>query len=198
MYYYRGPGQLVTYTRPDLAVEAFTRMNKPLVVIGDGPHLEALKKVAGPSVKFLGRCDFATLRHHLSHCRALVFPGEEDFGILPVEAMASGRPVIAYGAGGALESIGDEGAGVFFQDQTVEGLIEAVERFEARADEFDPQAIRARSENFSAARFRREMQAFVEAEWARKRSKFQRPAWNSDETVAERADLLIPAKADRA
>ncbi|WP_082655931.1 glycosyltransferase [Aureimonas sp. D3] len=196
--YYLCAGQLVTYKRPDLAVQAFTRMNKRLVVIGDGPHLDALKKIAGPTVTFLGRCDFATLRHHLSHCRALVFPGEEDFGILPVEAMASGRPVIAYGAGGAVESIGDEGAGVFFRDQTVDGLIEAVERFEARAGEFDSKAIRARSENFSAARFRREMQTFVETEWARKQSAFERPSWNREPADLKERDLLLPAKTDQA
>ncbi|ALN72844.1 glycosyltransferase [Aureimonas sp. AU20] len=189
--YYLCAGQIVTYKRVDLAVQAFTRMGKPLVVIGDGPHLEPLRRVAGPSVKFLGRCDFATLKHHLSHCRALVFPGEEDFGILPVEAMASGRPVIAYGAGGALESMGDEGAGVFFTDQSVDGLVDAVRRFEARFDEFDPSRIRKRAQRFSSARFRREMSAFVEAELARKRNTFRQPEWNEIEAHEDSSNTLV-------
>ena len=195
--YYLCAGQVVTYKRVDLAVRAFTQNGKPLVVIGDGPQLEALRRVAGPNVKFLGRCDFATLKHHLSHCRGLVFPGEEDFGILPVEAMASGRPVIAYGAGGALESIGDERAGVFFREQTVEGLVEAVERFEAQFDEFDPAFIRQRALRFSSARFREEMSAFVEAEWARKRDRFHRPEWNESELPKNAPDLLVLPHDDR-
>ena len=130
--FYLWAGELAPYKRPDLAVEAFTRMGKRLVVIG-GPDkaAERLKARAGDCVTFLGRADDATFRDHLARCEALVFPGEEDFGIVPVEAMASGRPVIAYDRGGARDTVVDGRTGLLFRDQSVEGLIEAVERFEA-------------------------------------------------------------------
>lgn len=128
--YYLWAGQLVRYKRPDVAVEAFRRMGKKLVVIGEGAERRALERVAGDTVTFLGSAPFDVLRHHLARCKALVFPGAEDFGIVPVEAQASGRPVIAYGRGGVLETVVDGKTGILFGECSVEGLVEAVERFE--------------------------------------------------------------------
>jgi len=122
--YYLYAGELVGYKRADLAVEACKRLDVPLVVIG-GPAsaVKTLKKQAGPKTRFLGNVDFATLKHHMARCKALLFPGEEDFGIVPVEVMASGRPVIAYGRGGALDTVKHGETGILFEEQSVEGLI---------------------------------------------------------------------------
>ncbi len=147
-------GQLVAYKKIELAVEAFNRMGKKLVVIGAGERLDAVRKLAGPSVTVMGAQPFAVLKDHLERCRALVFPGEEDFGIVPVEAMASGRPVIAFDKSGVRDSVVDGKTGILFEPQTVEGLIAAVTRFEASAASFDPAAIAAHAAQFDRAHFR--------------------------------------------
>lgn len=144
-------GELVGYKRPELAVEAFNRMRRKLVVIGGGEMLGQIRRLAGPTVTVLGPAPFAELRHHYARCQALVFPGEEDFGIVPVEAMASGRPVIAYGRGGATETVLPGRSGVFFDEQSVDALIAAVEGF--REDDFDPMAIAAHAGKFSREAF---------------------------------------------
>jgi glycosyltransferase involved in cell wall biosynthesis len=161
-------GELVPYKRPDLAVETFNRSGKKLVVIGGGEMLSALRALAGPTVSILGPQPFHVLKDHYRSCQALVFPGEEDFGIVPVEAMASGRPVIAYKRGGATESIVDGLTGVFFEKQTVEDILDAVERCEALR--IDPQAIVAHAKNFSVDRFESQMKAFVEERLAAHRA----------------------------
>lgn len=161
--FYLCAGQLVPYKRADLAVRAFSRMGKRLVVIGEGAQASALRKVAGPTIQLLGYQPFDVLRDHLARCRALIFPGEEDFGILPVEAMASGRPVIAFDAGGARETVTSETVGIRFPEQTEESLMEAVARFEAMESSFDPAAIREHAESFSAAIFRRRMHRLIDA-----------------------------------
>ncbi len=153
-------GELVRYKRPELAVQAFNRTGRRLVVIGGGEMLNELRAMAGPSVTMLGPQPFETLRHHYARCRALIFPGEEDFGIVPVEAMASGRPVVAFGKGGATETVIDGVTGTFFADQTVEGLLDAVDRCE-RID-FDPEAAVAHAAAFGTERFMREMGGFVD------------------------------------
>jgi len=140
-------GELVAYKRPELAVEAFNRMRRKLVVIGGGEMLDRIRRLAGPTVTVLGPAPFAELRHHYAHCQALIFPGEEDFGIVPVEAMASGRPVIAYGRGGATETVVPGVSGVLFDEQSVEALIEAVEGFHDA--DFNPLATVAHARNFS-------------------------------------------------
>ena len=147
-------GELAPYKRPDIAVEAFTRSGRPLTVIG-GPDeaVARLRAKAGPNVTFLGKVPFPVLRHHLATCRALVFPGEEDFGIVPVEAMASGRPVIALGRGGALDTVVDGATGILFDEQSADGLNEAVERLEGMA--FDSTTLRRHAERFDEAAFRR-------------------------------------------
>jgi glycosyltransferase involved in cell wall biosynthesis len=149
--FYLLAGELVAYKRPDLAVEAFNKSGQKLVVIGGGEMLERLRKFAGPTVRVLGQQPFEILRQHLSRCRALVFPGEEDFGIVPVEAMASGRPVIAFAKGGALETVVDGKTGVFFHEQTCESLLSAIRKAEHIA--FDSIAISEHAKKFDRQNF---------------------------------------------
>jgi glycosyltransferase involved in cell wall biosynthesis len=160
--YYLCAGQLVGYKRVDIAVEAFTRLNKKLVVVGDGAELAQLKKLAGPTITFTGRASLQQLQEHFSACRALVFPGQEDFGIVPLEVMAAGRPVIAYGRGGALETVIDGHTGIFFDDQSTDGLVAAVQRFETMGSQFeDRAAIRAHAQRFSTETFKSQVHAFI-------------------------------------
>ena len=121
--------RLVPYKRVDLAVQAFNQLGLPLRIIGDGRDRARLESLAEPNVRFLGYVDDETRRRHLSQCRALIFPGEEDFGLVPVEAQASGRPVIAFAAGGALDTVVANETGLFFSEQSVKSLCDAVERF---------------------------------------------------------------------
>jgi glycosyltransferase involved in cell wall biosynthesis len=150
--YYLMVGELVGYKRPDIAVEAFNRLKRPLVVIGGGEMLEEIRKLAGPTVTVLGPQRFDVLKHHYARCKALVFPGEEDFGIVPVEAMASGRPVLAYRAGGATETVVEGLSGLFFDKQSVEALIEGVMRMDCF--DVDPAGILSHSRRFSEPLFR--------------------------------------------
>ncbi len=147
-------GELAPYKRADIAVEAFTRMGLPLTVVGDGAMARSVRRGAGDNIRFVTRLDFAGLRDAYARCRALVFTAEEDFGIVPVEVMASGRPVLAYGAGGALETVVPEVTGILFQPQTVEGLIEGVRRLESWLPRFDPRAAIEHAAGFSEQRFR--------------------------------------------
>lgn len=160
--FYLMVGQLVGYKRADLAVKAFTRTGKRLVIIGEGEEMRALRDMAGRNVEFLGRQPFEVVRDRYSRCQALVFPGEEDFGIVPLEAMASGRPVIAFGKGGALETVVDGKTGVFFHEQTEDALLDAVERFEGMKSGFLPAEIRAHACLFGPERFRSEISKIVE------------------------------------
>ena len=153
-------GELVAYKRPELAVEAFNRMRRKLVVIGGGEMLDRIRRLAGPTITVLGPAPFADLRHHYARCQALIFPGEEDFGIVPVEAMASGRPVIAYGRGGATETVRPGVSGVLFDEQTVDALINAVEGF--RDSGFDPAAIVRHARGFSRDVFMAGMRAQID------------------------------------
>jgi len=159
--FYLVVSQLVPYKRIDVAVAAFNRLNKKLVIIGEGSERGRLEKMAGPNMTFLGSQPQPVLRDHYRRCRALVFPGIEDFGITPLEAQASGRPVLALRAGGALETIRENSTGIFFNEQTAESLIEAVETFETRKAEFDPAACRANAERFGADRFRANFSAYL-------------------------------------
>jgi len=118
--------RLLNYKRVDLAVAACNRLQVPLRVVGIGPDLPALKRLAGPTVQFLGRLSDQEVAQELARCQALIFPGEEDFGLTPVECMASGRPVVAFGAGGALETVLEGETGLFFREQTVDSLAEAL------------------------------------------------------------------------
>jgi glycosyltransferase involved in cell wall biosynthesis len=145
-------GELVGYKRPDIAIEAFNRMKLPLIVIGGGEQLAAMRQLAGPTVRVLGPQPFSVLKEHYARCKALVFPGEEDFGIVPVEAMASGRPVLAYGRGGATETVVEGLSGSLFHEQSWEALAEAIERMERF--EIDGEAIAAHARRFSEPVFR--------------------------------------------
>jgi glycosyltransferase involved in cell wall biosynthesis len=138
--------RLVAYKRIDLAVEAFTRMQRPLVVIGDGPARAGLERMAGPTVRFLGRLNDAEVSRAYARCQALVFPGEEDFGIVPLEANAAGRPVIAFQRGGALDTVRPGVTGTFFAQQTPEALAAAV--LESERTPWDPGIIRQHAEAF--------------------------------------------------
>jgi len=153
--------RLVPYKRIDLAIEACNRLQLPLVIIGGGRDLERLKKLAGPTIHFMGRLSDQEVLHYYTHCRALIFPGEEDFGITPLEAQASGRPVIAYGAGGALASIVDGVTGVFFHEQTVESLTTVLANFNERI--FNQESIRNHALEFDTPRFQRRILQFIEA-----------------------------------
>jgi glycosyltransferase involved in cell wall biosynthesis len=157
--FYLCAGQLIPYKRVDLAIEACKALGRKLVIIGTGSEQAALARKAGPLVTFLGHVDNATLRSHYARCRALLFTGEEDFGIVPLEAMACGRPVIAYGKGGALETVSPV-SGLHFSEQTTQSLMDAMLRFEATEHSFDPAAITRHAANFSKARFR---ERFLEA-----------------------------------
>lgn len=153
--FYLYAGELTAYKRPELAIEAFNRLDKPLVVIG-GPHKaeRALSRKARRNIRFLGRVPDATLRRYFASCKALIFPGEEDFGILPVEVMAAGRPVIAYGKGGALDTVIDGATGLHFHEQSVDALVKAVQRFEALGlDRIDPARLIAHAHRFDEAAF---------------------------------------------
>jgi glycosyltransferase involved in cell wall biosynthesis len=161
--FYLVVGQLVGYKRTGLAVEAFNRMGKPLIVIGEGADLEPLRAKAKPNVTLLGRQPFSVMQDHFARCKALIFPGEEDFGIVPVEAMASGRPVIAFRKGGALETVVDGTTGLFFDKQTPEAIIAAVEEFEQMQDRFSVEQIVEHAQKFGRARFQQNMKNFIES-----------------------------------
>lgn len=142
---------LVPYKKIELAVRAYTRLGYPLKIVGTGTQSTRLRRLAGAHIEFLGRLDDERIRDLYRHCRLLVFPGEEDFGIVPVEAQACGRPVVAYGIGGALETVVDGQTGVFFHAKTEAALLAAVEQ--AATIRWDPVAIRANTERFSEANF---------------------------------------------
>lgn len=157
--YYLVVSRLVPYKRVDLAVQAFSALGEKLVVAGDGPELKRLKAMAGPNVEFTGFVDGKQLENLYSGCRAFLFPGFEDFGLTPLEAQASGRPVIAYGAGGALETVIEGLTGTFFKEQTADSLAEAVRRFDWQST--DPAAVRAHAQQFDTAVFRKKIADFA-------------------------------------
>jgi glycosyltransferase involved in cell wall biosynthesis len=157
--YYLSVGRLIPYKQVDLAVEACTRLGLPLKVGGAGRDLGRLQRMAGPTVEFLGYVPDDELPDLMAHCKAFLFPGAEDFGITPIQAMAAGRPVIAYAYGGALDTVVERVSGTLYREQTVEALIDALQRFEP--DSYDPTLIRRHAEQYDVAVFRREMAGFV-------------------------------------
>ena len=187
--YYLLVSAFAPYKRVDLAVEAFSRLGRPLKVVGTGQDFERVRALGGPNVEFLGWRDDRELARLYAGCRAFIFPGEEDFGITPLEAQASGRPVIAYGAGGALETVvglnpeevafppgfrPPEGAaptGLFFARQDPEALAQAVLRFEAEEAKFRPEAARRQALRFGRERFREEARARFLNGYARHRER---------------------------
>lgn len=151
--------RLVPYKRIDLAVQAFNMLGLPLIIIGDGRDRRNLERLAKPNVRFLGRLSDQEVRRYLLGCRAFLFPGEEDFGIAPLEAQAAGKPVIAYAAGGALDTIQEGITGEFFREQTPEALAEVVDRFDP--SRYDPMACIANARRFDVTVFKEKWLAFV-------------------------------------
>ena len=179
--YYLIVSELVPYKRVDLAVDAFNRLGKKLVIIGTGSELDSLKARAKSNIAFLGRQPSFVLKHHYEHCRAFLLPGIEDFGITPLEAQAAGSPVIAYGSGGALETVIDGKTGRFFAEQTPASLADAIIDFESERHRFSPLRSRRQAERFSPARFRNEMKAYLRMEFPHL---FENYAW-PDEPAPE-------------
>jgi glycosyltransferase involved in cell wall biosynthesis len=163
--------RFVPYKRIDLVIEAFASMRQELVVIGDGPDRAKLERIAGPNVKLLGYQPDEVVAKYLQQAKAFILAADEDFGIAAVEAQAAGCPIIAYGKGGALETVvgwpDPEGTGVFFDDQTPEALEAAVRLFEDRSAEFKPETCRRNAERFRRERFQQEFKATVEELWGK-------------------------------
>jgi len=170
--YYLIVSRLTDYKRVDLAIEACNRLGRRLRIVGDGDQYKRLRGMAGPGIEFLGYLADEQVHQNYAHCRALLFPGEEDFGIVPVEAHSFGRPVIAFGKGGVLETVvpacptegihTEHSSGVFFPEQTPEALMKAIRYFESVESRFDPAFIQVRARQFSLSRFESEMAEFIE------------------------------------
>jgi glycosyltransferase involved in cell wall biosynthesis len=164
--FYLTASRMVPYKRMPLLAEAFRSMpDRKLVIVGDGPELEKVKKLAAPNVEVLGYQSFAVLRDLMQRAQAFVFAAEEDFGITPVEAMACGTPVIAFGRGGVTESVIDGETGLFFDEQSPQAIVEAVDRFEQNQAAFEPAAIREHAEFFRPERFRQQFNDLLQREW---------------------------------
>jgi glycosyltransferase involved in cell wall biosynthesis len=159
--YYLFVGRLSGYKRVDLVIEAFNRLKQPIYIVGEGDERERLARLARPNITFKGWLSDEEVAVYLSRCRALIFPVEEDFGIVPVEAMAAGRPVIAFGRGGALETVVDGKTGVFFDLQTVDSLVAAVRHFQKNETSFHPRSIRAHALKFDRSVFSDRMRRFI-------------------------------------
>lgn len=168
--FYLCAGQITPYKKIELAVEAFTRLGKRLIVVGGGAS-DALKKIAGPTIQFTGAVDDASLARYFARARALVYPGLEDFGIIPLESLASGRPVIAFAKGGALETVLDGRTGILFEEQTVEHLISAVERMELEHESYDPEALRRFAMEFERSKFMTRLKSHLDHLLAAHRSR---------------------------
>lgn len=161
--FYLVVSRLIPYKRIDLAVEACTRLGLPLKIAGRGRDLERLRQIAGPTVEFLGYVTNEQVADLMARCQALIFPGLEDFGITPVQAQAAGRPVIAFKGGGALDTVIDGVTGILFEAQTVESVIDALNRFDPAA--FDPALLRAHAQQFDVSVFQNRLRAYIDAAW---------------------------------
>lgn len=171
--YFLMVGRLIAYKRFDIAIKAFNRLKLPLRIIGRGPEYDRLRKMAGPTIEFLGRVPDEELPRQYAECRAFVFPQEEDFGIVAIEAMASGRPVIAFRGGDIEERVEEGVSGVFFDEQTPDAIVAAVKRFETMA--FDPGKIREKAIPFDKAVFKRKIREYVESSLAEHLRKIKSP-----------------------
>lgn len=171
--YYLFVGRLVPYRRLDVLIEAFNKMDRPLYIAGSGRDRDRLEALANDNVKFLGFVHDDDLPDLIARSKAFMFPGEEDFGIAPIQAMAAGRPVIAYNGGGAIETV-IPGTGVLFDEQTPDSIAEAVEKFDA--DGVSPSFIRAHAERFDTAVFRQKLNAFIEEKYEDHRIKREQVA----------------------
>jgi glycosyltransferase involved in cell wall biosynthesis len=157
--YYLVLARLVSYKRIDLAIQACNLAGRKLLIIGDGPDRKRLEQLAGASITFAGRLSDREVEHHAGRCRALIFPGEEDFGMVPLEVAAAGRPTIAYRGGGATETILDGITGVFFDAPVPEALVDAMERLEM--NRWAPEPLRRHAESFSIDVFQQRFRSFL-------------------------------------
>jgi len=164
--YFLVVSRLGGYKKVDIVVEAFNKLGLPLKIVGDGPQYKFLKEAAKNNIEFLGRRSDTEVSALLANCRALIFPTHEDFGIVPVEAIAAGKPIIAYRGGGALETVLEGVTGEFFDHQTTGDIIKAVKRFPP--NKYSPVACQTQAKKFSEENFKREMRSFVEEAWRRK------------------------------
>jgi len=171
--YYLSVGRLIPAKRVDLLIEGCNRLKRRLLICGAGSEETRLKAIAGPTIEFLGRVPDARLSRLYADCRAFLFASNEDFGIAPVEAQSYGRPVIAYGHGGSLETVrvndpqGRPDTGLYFAEQSVESVVDAIRRFEQIEDQFDPVEMRKHSLQFDTSVFIDKFRAFVDATIAR-------------------------------
>lgn len=163
--FYLTVSRQVAYKRIDVIVEAFNRLEKPLVVIGEGPESGRLRRLAGPTIELLGEQPDEVVADYMGRCRAFVFAAEEDFGIAPVEAQAAGAPVLAYGRGGVTETVVAGETGLFFNEQTPESIIDTVRTFESGVCRFHPELLRRAAGRFGKERFQREFQACIAQQW---------------------------------
>ena len=162
--HYLCAGRLVGYKCTDILLQACQRLGRPLRIAGGGPELERLKRLAAPTTTFLGELSTEALWNEYAHCRALLFAADEDFGMVPLEAQACGRPVLCYGAGGSLETVrasGERPTGLYFPHQTVDSAADAILRFEAREQHFEPAAAQAWAAGFATPIFLERMRAFI-------------------------------------
>ena len=178
--YYLVVGQLVDYKRMDLAISACNQLGRRLRVVGEGECYARLRKLAGPTIQFCGGLSDEDLHEQYAHCRALLFPGEEDFGIVPVEALSFGRPVIAYGRGGVTETVmglseeagvaPENATGVFVAEQSSELMAAAIQRFEAVEHRFRPAFIKQQADRFAPSRFQQKFGTYLSDKWEEFRS----------------------------
>ncbi len=161
--YFLMVGRLLPYKRFDMAIEAFNKLELPLKIIGNGPEMKKLKKMANWNIEFLGELNNKDLKKYYQGCQALIFPQEEDFGIVALEAMACGRPVIAYRGGGALESVLEGKTGMFFEEQTVGSLVDAIKNFDV--SKFNSKIIYQHALKFDKENFKKKIKDFIDKNW---------------------------------
>ncbi len=169
--YFLMVGRLLPYKRFDLAVQAFNQLGKRLIIVGDGPERKKLQKMARDNIRFLGEVPNQQLREFYQHCQAFIFPQEEDFGIVAIEAMAAGKPIIAYKGGGVLESVEEGKTGLFFNQQSSESLTNAIKEFKSK--DFDSQQICNHALKFDKRKFKKKIKDFVERSWEEHRKNLE-------------------------
>lgn len=169
--YFLMAGRLIAYKRHDVTIKAFNELGLKLKIIGRGPEMKRLKKLAGPNIEFLGRVEDAELKKHYLDCEAVVFPQEEDFGIVAMEALSSGKPLIAFRGGDIPEHMEDWKMGVFFEEQTSQAIIEAVKKFQTLS--FDPQYISGKVQKFDREIFKEKIKELIEGELQKSRDNRQ-------------------------
>lgn len=161
--YYLMVGRALAYKRFDIVIDAFNALGLPLKIIGKGPEMKDLKKRSGDNIEFLGYLEDKEMCKYYSKCKAFIFPSEEDFGITPLEAMASGRPVIAYRGGGALETVIEERTGLFFNEQTPQSVIDIIKTFDS--NKFDPEIVRSHASKFDKEIFKDKIRNYIKAKY---------------------------------